>query len=1011
MQVSNSQFPVPCSLSPITCPMKKLIEVALPLEAINEASAREKSIRHGHPSTLHLWWARRPLAACRAVLFASLVDDPGEYIPDPAQAHAERERLFGLITELVQWENSKNEDVLDRARLEIARSVARNLGVDVPIGKEAVREFLATKAPPVLDPFAGGGSIPLEAQRLGLRAYASDLNPVAVLINKALIEIPPRFANQPPVHPSIESENAKAESGNKKSNTTQLRLEQREWKGAAGLAEDVRYYGKWMRDEAEKRIGHLYPKVTVDREQGTGDREQGTGKSQFAVPSNLSPKTYTVIAWLWARTVKCPNPACGAMMPLVRSFELSKKKGKQAWVEPLPPSPSPNRRGGEGVRFQVHTGNGHAPEGTVNRRGARCIVCGTSVPFEHIRAEGKANRMSAQLMAIVAEGERGRVYVSPNDEHARIAASARPAWTPDTDLPEQALGFRVQLYGMTKHRDLFTPRQLVALTTFSDLVSEARERVKEDAIRAGIKDDGKALNDGGSGASAYADAVATYLAFAVSKTVNRCNTIATWKISVECPGDMFTRQSIQMTWDFAESNVVSGPSGSFDSMLENTVAGLQSTEIGTSVEGRVEQHDATTVKSKTSLVISTDPPYYDNIGYADISDIFYVWLRKSLAPFYPRVFGTVLVPKTEELVATPYRFGGSKDVARKFFEHGLVQVFENLRKMQQPQYPLTVYYAFKQSEAEDDEESNNDIQNSASTGWETMLNGLIESNFSITGTWPMRTERGNRTVAMDTNALASSIVLVCRPRPEDAPRTTRREFLAALKKELAPALRELQQGNIAPVDLAQAAIGPGMAIFSKYREVLEPDGTPMRVRTALALINQALDEYLTEQEGEYDADTRWALAWFEQYGHEAGPFGVAETLSKAKNTGIDGLVRAGILASRGGQVHLLSRDELPETWDPRTDARLTAWESVQYLVRALDKEGEAAAAALLKKLGSHADTTRDLAYRLYTLCERKGWAQDALGYNMLVVAWNRLADLAARGEVKQDRLQGIGERE
>jgi putative DNA methylase len=966
--------------------MKKIIEVALPLEAINVASAREKSIRHGHPSTLHLWWARRPLAACRAVLFSSLVDDPGEYISDEAKAHEERQRLFRIIEELVKWENSNNEDVLDRARLEIARSVARNLGVQPPIGTAAVREFLAEKAPPVLDPFAGGGSIPLEAQRLGLRAYASDLNPVAVLINKALIEIPPRFAGQPPVHPPetmTEGRTVKRQKRGAKAKGVQLPLPT-EWKGAAGLAEDVRYYGQWMRDEAEKRIGHLYPKVKLPPEYGGGEA--------------------TVIAWLWARNVKCPNPACGATMPLVRSFALSTKKGKQAWVEPVidrisqPPQ----------ISFNVKTGSGTPPEGTVNRRGARCIACGTPVPFEHVRAEGKAGRMGAQLMTIVAEGKGGRVCLPPNDEHAVVAASAQPEWAPETDLPERALSFRVQLYGMTKHRDLFTSRQLVALTTFSDLVSEVRLRAQQDTAAAGLLDDDVVLNASGIGAMAYADAVATYLGEAVSKLTAFHNTLAYWRSKESKSATGFGRQALAMTWDYIEVNPFANAGGDFQEIAAKALPNVISSALPAAPQGWAKQNDVMAgINHSEPLLISTDPPYYDNVGYADLSDVFYTWLRKSIGKVYPGLFSTVLVPKAQELIATPYRFGGDREKAQEFFEQGLSKAFANMRSVQDLDYPLTVFYAFKQVEVEDNDEDGEDQITTTSTGWETMLEGLLSAGFSITGTWPMRTENKTRMLATGgggSNALASSIVLVCRPRPEDASLATRRDFLAELKKELPAALRELQQGNIAPVDLAQAAIGPGMAVYSRYRQVLEADGSPMRVRAALALINQALDEYLTEQEGEYDADTRWALAWFEQYGQESGPYGVAETLSKAKNTSPEGLVRAGILESRAGQVRLLRREELRAEWDPRADERPTAWEATQYLIRSLDQGGEQAAAALLARLGSLAESARDLAYRLYTICERKNWAQEALGYNMLVVAWPRLVEMASRQEYRQDSL-------
>ena len=950
---------------------KKLIEVALPLEAINRESAREKSIRHGHPSTLHLWWARRPLAAARAVIFAQMVDDPGshpELFPTEEEQNRERERLFDLIRELVKWENINNQEVLDAARAEIRKYA--------PEGEP----------PPLLDPFAGGGSIPLEAQRLGLKAYASDLNPVAVLINKALIEIPPKFAGQPPVSLQTQRRRGAEEDaeGNKGKTFASPRLRvEGMWQGAEGLAEDVRYYGQWMRDEAEQRIGHLYPPYEITEELLARRPDL---KAQGYKPGDK----LTVIAWLWARTVTCPNPACGAEMPLVRSFWLSKKKGKQAWVEPVVGKTEAQRRRGAQrdenlsasprlrveIDFEVKVGEGMPREGTVNRRGAVCLACGTPVPFDYIRSEGRAKRMGAQLMAVVAEGHRGRVYFPPTPEQAAIAAQAAPPNdVPDTDLPEKALGFRVQLYGMTKHRDLFTDRQLVALTTFSDLVGEARARVEDDARAAGLD---------AERARAYADAVATYLAFAVDKGADYWNTIATW-MPRGTVGHAFSKQAIPMTWDFPEANPLSKFHCAWEETFEWVAKSLELLP-GNKLVGRVEQTDASKIGGNASAIISTDPPYYDNIGYADLSDFFYVWLRRSLGMIYPDLFSTVLVPKTQELVATPYRFDGNRDAAKSFFEKGLQLVFSRMRKTTHPDYPITVYYAFKQTEAGE--------KGDVSTGWETMLEGLIRTGFQITGTWPMRTERSGRSISIGTNALASSVVLACRPRPENAPATTRRDFMRALKRELPAALRELQKGAIAPVDMAQAAIGPGMAIFSRYSRVLEADGSPMSVRTALALINQALDEYLAEQEGEYDADTRWALAWFEQFGFQPGPFGDAETLSKAKNTSVAGMVTAGILEARAGQVRLLRRGELDPDWDPATDPRLTDWEIAQHLIRTMEDAGEEAAARLLVRLGDRGERARDLAYRLYGLCERKGWAQEALPYNALVVAWPEIGRLA-----------------
>ena len=960
--------------------MKKLIEVSLPLEAINKEAAREKSIRHGHPSTLHLWWARRPLVACRAVLFSSLVDDPSEYMPDEESAREERERLFRIIEDLVKWENSNNEEVLDKAKLEIARSVARNLAVPVPIGKEAIRDFLATKAPPVLDPFAGGGSIPLEAQRLGLRAYASDLNPVAVLINKALIEIPPKFAGMQPVHP-VDNAPSPAEGGKKtKARKKQAQPEfwQREWKGAQGLAEDIRYYGKWMRDEAFKRIGHLYPPVMITSEilsERPDLKEQGL----------KSGDQLTVIAWLWARTVKCPNPACGAETPLVRSFILSTRKGKETWVEPIVQK---NK-----VTFSVRTGKGNSAIGTVNRNGARCICCETPVSFQYIREEGKFGRMHTQMIAIVADSPKRRVYLPPSEEHAKIAKDAVPVWQPETDLPEKALSFRVQLYGMTRHADLFTKRQLAALSTYSNLIEDVHKKVNEDAEKLGIQN-----------AKEYANSISVFLSFGVNKIANTLCTIARWTPTREQTVTVFARQALPMTWDFPDVNTFSGAAGDFSVSIENIYKAIL--ELPSQGKCEVKKLDATDRNNLTNVILSTDPPYYDNIGYADLSDFFYVWLRHSLIKMYPELFATLLVPKTQELVATPFRFGGDRQKADEFFENGLRKVFQNMRHSIQNEIPSTIYYAFKQTENDDEDNDGTSGKTNArtSTGWETMLEGLLSSKFEITGTWPMRTELENRSVGQGTNALASSIVLVCRPRPENTTSCSRREFLSSLKKELATALRELQQGSIAPVDLAQAAIGPGMAVFSRYDAVLEADGKPMSVRTALGLINQALDESLAEQEGEYDSDTRWVLAWYEQFGHNQATYGVAETLSKAKNTSVSGLEEAGVLEARAGKVRLFRRDELDTDWDPTQDKRLTAWEAVQHLIYALENSGEQVAAALLSKLGPVAEPAHDLAYRLYTICERKGWAQDALGYNSLVVAWPRLKELASKNKPLQEQL-------
>ena len=940
---------------------KKLIEVALPLDAINRASVREKSIRHRHPSTLHLWWARRPLASARAVLFAQLVDDPSsrpELFATVEEQDRERERLFCLIEELVEWENTTNETVLRAARDEIRENWRRTCA-DNANHPRVAELFDPVRLPAFHDPFAGGGALPLEAQRLGLEAHAGDLNPVAVLINKAMIEIPPRFAGQAPVNPEA---------------AAQSELMSREWPGSQGLAEDVRSYGRWMRDEAETRIGHLYPEIRVTAEMV---RER----------SDLNPyhgRNLTVIAWLWARTVRSPNPAFADVdVPLVSTFMLSTKKGKEVYVEPVIKA--------DGYRFTVKVGT--PPDQTTAKRGTKsggsgspflCLMSGSPMPFDYLRMEGKSGRLGVRLLAIVAEGDRERVYVAPTAAHELRATEAMPAWTPDTDLPQRALGFRVQEYGMSHWRDLFTHRQLVALTTFSDLVGEAMERVRRDATAAGIADDDKPLRDGGTGSTAYAEALAVYLALAVDKVADRNSTICAWAGLREHARNTFGRQAIPMVWDFAESNPFSDSSGNFWGGVISIGYGLSS--VYTNVAGYGAQRDAQAPVLGPERIVSTDPPYYDNIGYGDLSDFFYVWLRHSLRCVLPELFATMAVPKAEELVATPYRHG-SKGKAEKFFMAGMTQAMQRLAQQAHPGFPCTIYYAFKQAERKAD-------TGIASTGWETFLEAAIRSGFAISGTWPMRTELDRRMVGMGSNALSSSIVLVCRKRVAGAAVTTRRDFLAALRAELPPALSQLQRGNIAPVDLAQAAIGPGMAVFTSYAKVLDASGNRVSVGEALALINQTLDETLAEQEGDFDADSRWALAWFEQYGFDASDYGIAETLSTAKNTSVSGMVEAGILHSRGGKVRLLRPQELPADWDPARDDRLTTWETVHHLIRVLEQSGEGSAAQLVRKLGGWAEIGREFCYRLYTVCERKKRATEALAYNGLVQSWPEISRLA-----------------
>lgn len=901
-------------------PKKKLIETSLPLEAINAASIREKSIRHGHPSTLHLYWSRKPLATARAILFAQLVDDPAsrpEEFPTVESQDSERARLHALMERLVVWENSGDETLLEQAREEIRKSNGGEL-------------------PAVLDPFAGGGSIPLEAQRLGLEAHASDLNPLAVLINKALVEIPPRFTGAEPIHPGGGA--------------------QRFYERAQGLAEDVRYYGTWMRNEAEARIGHLYPKAV------------GPDGSE-----------YTVIAWKWARTVRSPNPANPIEVPLVNSWWLSKKKGKEAWVRAVVEDGR--------VRYEV-VHNAEGPRGddewTIKHgKGARAVGDGTPFSYDYIREEGRAGRIGAHLLAVVAEGVRGRLYISPNEEHAAAARVSRPDGIDDGQIADNPRWFSPPAYGMASFSDLFTNRQLVAMTTLSDLVEEARERVEADALAAGLPL-GERLEEGGSGARAYADAVATYLALGVSRLSDRSASLCSWDSSRESVRNVFARQAIPMVWDYAEANPFSSSSGNFLGQIEWVAKAV---EYAPAVAKGVATQISASQRDYSNLVISTDPPYYDNIGYSDLSDFFYVWLRRSLRGIHTKVVGTMLTPKAEELVANPYRHDG-KDGAARFFVEGFNSVFARIRQGALPSVPLTVYYAYKQQDA--------DSEGTTSTGWHTLLDGLISTGWEITATWPVRSELSNRMLSQGTNALASSIVLACRPRPENAESTTRRGFVARLKSELPEALRTLMQGGIAPVDLAQAAIGPGISVFSRYARVREADGSDMKVRDALLLINATLDDVLGEQESDFDPDTRFAVKWYRQYGWSEENSGIADQLARSCDTSIGALERGGIFEAKGGKARLLAPSQLGGEWDALADERVSVWEATVRLAALMDSRGIDAVAAALAEARTriNADAIKELGFLLFHEAEKKKDTADALLFNGLVSAWADLSEHA-----------------
>lgn len=908
---------------------KKLIEVALPLEAINTAAAHEKMPGIGaHPRGLHLWWARRPFVAARAVIWSSLVDDPSahpELYPTEEAQNAERQRLFGILEKLVKWENSNDPEVLAAAKAEILRSTNNN-------------------PPALLDPFAGGGAIPLEAQRLGLEAHAHDLNPVAVMINKAMIEIPPRFAGQAPVN----------------SDSRTLLDGAAGWQGAQGLAADVQYYGEWMKREAFRRIGHLYPKVKVPHALGGGEA--------------------TVIAWIWARTVKCPNPACGCEMPLASTFVLSKKKGKEAWVKPITE--------GNNVHFEVQYGK--CPKEYESFKVGRsavfkCPCCGEITTDAYVKQHGKAHEMGSQLMAVVGEGKHGRIYLSPDVEQTIAADVPAPESYPSGAMPENPRWFSPPAFGMTDYSDLFTNRQLTALAAFSSLAAEAQAKAEADAVAAGVINDHIALSAGGSGARAYSEAVGVYLAFSVDRLADFSTSVSRWSVTNEKPMNCFSKQAIPMTWDFPEANPMGNAVGSFSTIVSYVASCIEKLP-SRAFNGTAIQFDAQSDCGLRNIMVSTDPPYYDNIGYADLSDFFYVWMRQSLKDTYPKLFRTMLVPKAEELVATPYRFEGSTEKARDFFEDGMLHTCQQIYQYAREDIPVTIYYAYKQSDTDEDSKT-------ASTGWETMLSAIIRAGFAITGTWPMRTEQTYRAISMGTNALASSIVLVCRKRPADAPQTTRRGFIAELKRELRPALQKLQRSNIAPVDLAQSAIGPGMGVYSRYGRVLEADGSAMTVRSALQIINQELDVYFNDQDGELDANSRFCVDLYIQNAFNNLKFGDADTLARAKNTSVAALAAKGVLSAEKGIVRLLTREELPEKVDTREES---IWLLCQQLTRAMETGGvEACAQIVAPMLGSNAERAKDLAYRLYTLAERKGWTQEGYAYNALVVAWREIQSRAA----------------
>ncbi len=945
---------------------KKLIEVSIPLKEISKASSREKSIRHGHPSTLHLWWARRPLASARAVIFCQIIDDPSdvpEEFPTIEDQDKERMRLFSLLEEIIKWENTSNNEVFKLAKKEFERSWIRFCD-DNEQHPEAKKLFRKDIFPSFHDPFAGGGALPIEAQRFGLTSYASDLNPIAVSLNKAMIEIPPLFADMPPVH--------------QKSLHNQT-LSTNKWIGSKGLASDVVFYANLIRNEAEEKIGDNYPKLYIS--------EDLVNKRPDLAP--LKGQKLNVTAWIFARTVESSNPAFSNIkVPLASSFLLSTKKGQEHYIEPI--------INGEKYKFEVKFGKPEDLEqvkkGTKLSRGAnfKCLLSGTAINGAHIKKEGKKNNLGCCLMAIVAEGPKGRIYAAPDEIHNAAFKVNEPKWKPDISISGTGRYLVGKPYGIDRFEQLFSNRQLNALNTFSDLIETFEERIFNDALRSGMNNDDVSLRDNGRGAKAYSEAIKFYLSLILDKCADYWSNCCTWSNTRHTLRGTFGRQAIPLAWDYAEANPFSSSSGNWNSMTMWTSKALALAP--SNIRGYAIQSDASVQTTSLLKIISTDPPYYDNVPYADISDFFYVWLRKSIRNLYPKLFATITVPKKEELVAADHRQGG-KEAAKNFFIDGMTNALSRLAIQAHPAFPITIFYAFKQSETKDSETS--------STGWETFLSSLIRAGLKISGTWPMRTELATRLRGTTSNALSSSMVLVCQKRNEDEEIITRKEFRRKLKETLPLAIRNLSSTNIAPVDVGQAAIGPGMSIFSQAKKVVKSDDSIMSVKEALIEINSCLYEYLTDDENQFDLDTLFAITLFETFGYSEIPYGEAEVCAVARNISVDGVCKAGIIKAYAGKVKVLTRDELLENWDPFLDNRICIWEATQYLIKSLEKEGEVEASQLLMKINNLmgqndiAQKCRALAYRLFNHCEKTKQADEALSYNGLIIAWPDLERMAA----------------
>ncbi len=940
---------------------KKLIEVALPLDLINAASAYEKNPGIGaHPRGLHLWWARRPLAAARAILFAQMVNDPGYERQigrgvNKEAAHKERQRLFDIIARLVDWKNLNNEAVLREAHQEILKSWQETCLLNEKY--DGVQEFDPKIIPSICDPFAGGGAIPLEAHRLGLGVFAGDLNPVAVTINKAMVEFPRRFISCSPIC---------KQSGQRELDTKST--------GLRGLAVDIAHYGERIRKLAEDKIGHIYPPLLVTKKLAEEYPELISSIGQKIVP----------LTYIWTRTITCPNPACSITMPMLSTYFLSSKRGREKYIHV-----NVKKNVCEfDVSSSKPTGISDAASGL--KRGTsgifECVSCGNVTTRDYTASIAISRGLGIVPVAVVCSLKRGKAFLPAKlFEFPEVEISAQESEGFLSALAPNPRDVWCRNFGLLNPLSLFTKRQFKSLITLADSLKSIETEIESDALAAGLSNDGVLLSLGGTGAKAYSELISIYLAFAIDRTADFNSQVCTWKPSGEQVMQTFKRQALPMTWDFPESNIFADRSICWTNSVKYTAEGISTIcqyviDLAPSLAAR---QDARFCDFRNK-VVSTDPPYYDNIGYADISDFFYVWLKRSVAHILPDLFENDLVPKADEMVAIGYRHSSAVQAAT-FFMTRMKDTLSKISKESHPAFPVAIYYAFKQSDTASD--------GTFSTGWEAFLDAVIQSGLSITGTWPLRTEQSGRIISAGTNALASSIVLVCRKRLASALSVSRREFIRELNSVLPNALDEMTTGGVhspvAPVDLSQAIIGPGMAIFSQYSAVLEADGRPMSVRSALQLINRFLAQ------DDFDKDTQFCLNWFDQYCWAEGPYGEAEVLTRAKGTSVDGLEDAGIVESVSGSVRLIKSSELSENWLPENDKRVSIWEILHQMIRRFTLDGEVGAGEILSRASQFSEKIRTLAYRLYTLCERKAWSQDAGHYDQLVKAWDGI-ETAAR---------------